>query len=237
MKKRSEWAKLPIRWIHAGGLNTFIDRSARIEDERLRNECIASLRLYLVLCCRADFNTGLTKITYPEMILLAKMSRATISRSIRRLEREGLIQRQAQALKLGSAIIIQDWNEGSAWGKIPNRKLYDGNYDRMLLLAEFNYSKASFYALKVYIGILAYRDKSQAGIATISYDAISSATSVPRHHIADSITQLYQMNLISFRQGDYKSLDAMNRTNRYLVKGLGSYWPEADISKTAHLDD
>lgn len=245
MTTESMWAKLPIRWVHNRGLANFVGRSFKnvqtasdsivevmreVDDEMLRNESIAALRLYLVLCCRADYKTGLAKVTYKDLIQLAKMSRGVISRSIKRLEKEGLIQREKQALKLGSVISIQGWNEGKyAWGKVPKRWLYNGNKGRMLLLAEFNYSKASFYALKIFIAILAYRDNTRAGIATISYDKISSMTGVPRHHVADAITQLYQMDLISFRQGDYASFDAMNRTNRYLVRGLGSYWPDNTI--------
>lgn len=246
MKKRSEWAKLPIHWIHLGGLTKFVGRVTKkvplapffgieadreVDDELLRNECIAALRLYLVLCCRAEFKTGLAKVTYNELTVLAKMSRAVISRSIQRLEKEGLIRRQSQALKNGSSIIIEGWNEENyGWGKIPKLKLYDGKRDRMLLLAEFNYSKASFYALKIFIGILAHRDKTPSGIATVSYDTLSSTTGVPRHHVADAITKLYQMDLISFRQGDYTNLDATDRTNRYLVRGLGSYWHTASIA-------
>ena len=217
-------------------LNPNVEVSRLVDDELLRNECISALRLYLVLCCRAEYKTGLAKVTYRELIILAKMSRAIISRSLKRLEKEGLISRECQALKLGSEILIVGWNEENyGWGKIPKLKLYDSNSERMLLLSDFNYSKASFYALKIFIGILAHRDNSRAGIATISYDTLSSITGVPRHHVAHAITQLYQMDLISFRQGDYKSLDAMNRTNRYLVRGLGSYWPESMILEAAPL--
>lgn len=103
--------------------------------------------------------------------------------------------------------------------------------DRMRLLAEFNYCKASLDALKVFIAILSHRDRSRAGITRLSYDALSRITGVPRYRVADAITKLYDMDTISFRQGDFRNLEPMDRTNRYLVRGLGSYWPEADAEQ------
>lgn len=123
MNDRSSWAKLPIRWIHEGGLAKFTDRAIRkvpmewplsgievdaeVDVEVLRNECIAALRLYLVLCCKTDFKTGLATLTYPQLTRLAKMSRAVISRSFKRLEQEKLIARQHQALKQGTTVRIE----------------------------------------------------------------------------------------------------------------------------------
>lgn len=249
MSDRSQWAKLPIRWVHEGELARFTGRAIRrvpvaipfmpaglevdreVDVEALRNECIAALRLYLVLCCRADFGTGLAKVTYPQLTCLAKMSRAVIARSFSRLEQEGLIERQTQGTKSGTSVRIVGWNDEYAWGKIPKLHLYEGGKDRMLLLAEFNYCKASLDALKVFIAILSYRDRSRAGIARLSYDALSNITGVPRYRVADAITKLYDMNLISFRQGDFRDLHPMDRTNRYLVRGLGSYWPEEDAEQ------
>jgi len=242
MNGESTWAKLPIRWVHEGGLNKFTDLAIRkvptgvsplsdievdaeIDVEALRNECIAALRLYLALCCKTDFKTGLAKVTYPQLTLLAKMSRAVISRSFKRLEQENLIARQHQASKEGTTVRIVGWDDKYSWGKIPKLWLYEGLSGRLRLLAEFNYSKSSFDALKIFISILAYGDRNRAGIASLSYDKLSSITGVPRHRVADAITKLYDMDLISFRQGDYQDLNAMLRTNRYLVRGLGSYWP------------
>lgn len=248
MNDRSQWAKLPIRWIHEGGLTKFTDRAIRkvplggplmssievdaeVDVEALRNECIAALRLYLVLCCRADFKTGLAEVTYPQLTLLAKMSRALISRSLKRLEGERLIERQPQASKSGTTVRIEGWNDKYGWGKIPKLWLHDGGSERMLLLAEFNYCKASLDALKVFIAILSHRDRTRAGIATLSYDKLSIITGVPRYRVADAITKLYDMELVSFRQGDYRDLSPMDRTNRYLVRGLGSYWPVEDAAE------
>lgn len=244
-KKKSEWAKLPLRWIHAGGLASFTDMKLKrtpvpenlrwmgregteawLHDKETRNTCIAALRLYLVLCCRADFKTGVAAVTYPELIKLARMARPIVARSIKRLVEAGLIQKKKQPRKEGSVIIIEGWNEAYGWGKIPKLKLYDGNEaGQMLLLAQFNFSKASFHAIKVYIALLAFRDRSAEGLAVVSYDTIAARTGIPRAYVAEAINRLYAMDLISYRPGHFNSGSKDDRTNHYMVKGLTARWP------------
>lgn len=244
MAAKSEWAKMPIRWIHEDGLVAFRGRSAKpvsksflpawppeADDAQLRNESLAALKLYLVLSCRADFSTGVAKVTYSELCKLGVMSRAVVARSLQRLEKAGLIRRQTRALKSGSLIHIENWNDVYAWGKIPKLWLYDGNHGRMLLLGEFNFTQLSFHAMKIYLAILSFRDRR--GIATISYDRLATCTGVSRHHIAHAITRLYDMELISFRPGEFHSEHQFDRTNRYLVRGFGTRWPAPDEEKPA----
>ncbi|PMU93466.1 hypothetical protein C1Y30_02575 [Pseudomonas sp. GW704-F3] len=116
-------------------------------------------RISLALCCRADFITGNAKVTYEELIRLTGLSRPTVAKALTRLEVEGLIQRKAQALRKGSSILICGWLESKSWAKIPKRWLYDGSSGaKILMLTEFNFSRASLSALKVYLALLAYRD-------------------------------------------------------------------------------
>lgn len=96
------------------------------------------------------------------------------------------------------------------------------------MLTEFNFSRASLSALKVYIALLAYRDSNRGGIAMLSYDRLALITGVKRHHIADAITRLYDLRMISFIQGDFSEASDFSRTNRYLVRGLGVRWTKAD---------
>ncbi|GLH41373.1 hypothetical protein RS3R6_03120 [Pseudomonas atacamensis] len=231
----SEWAKLPVDWIRTGGLVDFVGESYSVksmwlkEDKSARNVCISSLKLYLALCCRADFITGNASVTYEELIRLTGLSRPTVAKALTRLETEKLIQRKAQALRKGSSILICGWLESKSWAKIPKRWLYDGSLGaKILMLTEFNFSRASLSALKVYIALLAYRDSNRGGIAMLSYDRLALITGVKRHHIADAITRLYDLRMISFRQGDFSEASDFSRTNRYLVRGLGVRWTKAD---------
>jgi len=244
MAAKSEWAKMPIRWVHEEGLVAFRGRSTKqitnsflpawppeADNPQLRNESLAALKLYLVLCCRADFSTGMAKVTYTELCKLGVMSRAVVARSLQRLEVAGLVKRETGALKSGSLIRLENWNDAYGWGKIPKLWLYDGNQGRMLLLREFNFTQTSFHAIKIFIAILAFRDRR--GIATISYDRLSAYTGVPRHHIADAVTRLYDMRLISFRPGEFRSEHEFDRTNRYLVRGFGTRWSALEEEKPA----
>ena len=83
--------------------------------------------------------------------------------------------------------------------------------------------------MKIYLAILAFRDRR--GIATISYDRLATYTGVPRHHIADTITQLYAMELVSFRPGEFHNEHHFDRTNRYLVRGFDTRWPALEEEK------
>lgn len=244
MSTGSHWAKMPLRWIHEQGLVNFQGRSPQgvrmfsmldfvrdADDAPLRNESIAALKLYLVLCCQADYRTGLATFTYTDLESLAVMSRAVISRSLTRLEAAQLIKREPQALKSGSKIQILAWDDDYAWGKIPKLWLYDGNRGRMLLLKEFNFSQLSLHALKIYLTLLAFRDRR--GIATLSYDRLVHYTGVLRHQVADAITRLYDSRLISFRPGEFQSEYEFDRTNRYLVRGFGTRWPSPDDHQAA----
>lgn len=44
------------------------------DDAPLRNESIAALKLYLVLCCQANYRSGIATVTYTGLESLAGMS-------------------------------------------------------------------------------------------------------------------------------------------------------------------
>lgn len=232
------WAKLPIHWIQQHGLRMFTSTvlnepatrsksGQRIPepDRTERNRSIAALKLYMAICIRTDFHTGKAKTSYEELITLTGMSRPVIARSLKRLEELGRITRAEQSLRSGTLIYVCGWLEDGFSGQIPKRWLYDGNQGRSLLkLREFKFDWASFYALKVYLAILAFRDRHRFGLTIITYDKIDQATGIGRYKVADAITMLYQMNLISFRPGTFDESDDHARTNRYLVRGLDIPW-------------
>lgn len=98
----------------------------------------------------------------------------------------------------GSLIHIENWSDAYGWGKIPKLWLYDGNHGRMLLLNEFNFTQLSFHAMKIYMAILAfsrYRDHQLRPPGGLHWRT--------KHHIAYAVTRLYDMQLISFRPGEF----------------------------------
>jgi hypothetical protein len=232
------WAKLPIHWIQQHGLRRFsstVLKEAKAEskngrgvpepDRAERNHSIAALKLYMAICIRTDFHTGEANTSYEELITLTGMSRPVIARSLKRLEELGRITRTKQSLRSGTLIYVCGWLEDKFSGQLPKRWLYDGNQGRSLLkLREFKFDWASFFALKVYLAILAFRDRHRFGLTIITYDKIDQATGIGRYRVADAITMLYQMGLISFRPGKFDESDDHARTNRYLVRGLDIPW-------------
>jgi len=101
----------------------------------------------------------------------------------------------------------------------------------MLLLSEVNFTQLSFHAFKIFIAILASRDRR--GIAPISYDRLSACTGVLRHHMADAITRLDDMGLISLRPGEFHRELDFDDTNRDLAPGFGTRWSALDEEKTS----
>lgn len=249
------WAKMPIEWIQSDGLRKFKSmtieqptaddgskqrarRKLEVPDRLERNRSIAALKLYIAICIRTDFHTGQAKTSYDELITLTGMSRPIVARSLKQLEEQGRITRTEQSLRSGTLIYVCGWLEDKFSGQLPKRWLYDGNQGRSLLrLREFKFDWASFYALKVYLTILAFRDKHRFGLTIITYDRINQSTGIGRHRVADAITMLYQMELISFRPGSFDDNDHA-RVNRYLVRGLDIPWtalnqayPDYKVSK------
>jgi len=229
----SLFSKMPIKWIQDGGLVSFSSRptATASKDSKLQNACISALKLYMTLCMKTTFGTGEVKTTYPKLIALSGMSRPTIARALKRLVDEGLITKRSKSLREGSQIYINGWLEQGYYGMLPKRWLHDENQGAAILkLIEFNYSTTSLHALKVYLAIIAFRDSRRDGLAVISYNSIARYTDIPRYRVAEAITKLYDMNLISYRQADFTDNDdEVDRTNRYLVKGLNLTWSARNL--------
>lgn len=172
-------------------------------------------------------NPDVGAVTLIDIILLVRlsaMSRQVVASALKRLEAEELIDRQSQSLREGSSIQLTSWLVDPYSGRIPKRWLFDGNTGMTIVrLTYFNFSRGSLHALKVYLALLAFRDRNRNGLTILSYTKLAMITGVGRHLIGDAITHIYQMELISFRQADFSGNDP-DRTNRYLIKGLNIAW-------------
>lgn len=224
---RADFARLPIKWIQSGRVAVF---DSRVGDEprnrAQQNSSIAALRLFVSLCMLADYYTGQVKTTYPQLIALSGLSRPIVARALRRLEEEGLLKKSGKPIREGSILQLAGWEE-QFHGKLPKTRLYDGSRDQLLVLQNFEFSALSLYALKVFLVICAFRDRRNYNIATINYKTIARLAGVPIHQIPASLNRLYHLELISYKQADYyePGNTEQDRTNRYLVRGLGDRWP------------
>ncbi|WP_369988848.1 hypothetical protein [Pseudomonas xanthosomatis] len=222
----ADFARLPIKWIQGGGVAAFDNRVGEEARSRTQqNSSITALRLFISLCMLANYHTGQVRTTYPKLIALSGMSRPIVARSLKRLVEEGLLEKVEKPIREGTLLQLAGW-EDSFHGKLPKSSLYDGSKTQLLVLHQFEYSALSLYALKVFLVICAFRSSKNSNIATINYSTISRLAGVPIHQIPSSLNRLYHLDLISYKQADYYDLgNQMDRTNRYLVRGLGDRWP------------
>ena len=250
-KTQLRWAKMPNRWAMYGGLLKFSEVNERGKiDPLVMNTSLAALKVYLAICTRTDYSTGMAKTTYPELSALVGHSRNVVARSLRVLEEAGLIRRETGQARGGSRIYVEGWLEDQGFAKIPKSWLYQGRGSKedrasnpsektLIKLKAFTFNKrVSLHALKIYVLLLALRRKDVPkgdGLTVISYDKIAEHTGVRRHSVSPAITLLMEMNLISFRSGDPNPLDTLDfdRTNRYLIKGLNLRYAEQAESHTS----
>lgn len=237
-KPELRWAKMPNRWAMYGGLKNFGEQDDQGDiDLTVMNTSLAALKVYLAICTRAKYQTGVAKTTYPELCALVGHSRNVVARSLQVLEDGGYIRRDTGQPRTGSSIYVERWVDDEGFAKIPKSWLYHGRgpkEDRasnppeksLVKLKAFTFNKRlSLQSLKIYILLLALRHRDfpkDDGLTVISYDKISELTGVGRHAVSPAITLLFEMNLITFRSGEYSGYDAQDfdRTNRYLIKGL-----------------
>ncbi|MBC3455903.1 MULTISPECIES: hypothetical protein [Pseudomonas] len=232
---KADFARLPIKWIQSGGVAVFDSRLGDGERCQLeQNKSLGALRLFISLCMIADYYTGQVKTTYPKLIALSGLSRPIVARSLKRLVEAGLLEKYDKPLREGTILQMAGWEE-RFHGKLPKSRLYDGSKTQLLVLHQFEFSALSLYALKVFLVICAFRSKDNFNIATINYSTISRLAGVPMHQIPGSLNRLYHLELISYKQADYyePGNTEQDRTNRYLVRGLGDRWPAFNPERLA----
>nr|WP_279158003.1 hypothetical protein [Pseudomonas corrugata] len=247
------WAKMPNRWAMSGELNTFGEQNDPGNvDLVAMNTSLAALKVYIAICTRANYKTGIARTTYPELSNLVGHSRNVIGRSLQVLEYGGYIRRDTGQPRGGSLIYVERWLEDEGFAKIPKSWLYHGRGPKedqstenpettLVKLKAFGLNKRiSLQALKIYILLLAMRHRDfpkDDGLTVISYDKISHYTGVGRHAVSPAITLLMEMNLITFRSGDQGGYDGMDfdRTNRYLIKGLNVRYQGLSDAAPTHV--
>lgn len=230
---KPDFARLPIKWIQNGGVAVFDSRVGDGERCQLeQNKSLGALRLFISLCMLADYYTGQLKTTYPKLIALSGLSRPIVARSLKRLVEVGLLEKYDKPVCEGTVLQMAGWEE-SFHGKLPKSRLYDGSKTKLLVLHQFEFSALSLYSLKVFLVICAFRNKNNFNIATINYSTISRLAGVPTHQIPGSLNRLYHLELISYKQADYyePGNTEQDRTNRYMVRGLGDKWPAFNPEK------
>lgn len=174
-----------------------------------KSDYIATLMLYIVLVHHANDKQSLangqlgdTQISYDKLTELLGISRTKVSNGIRVLESLSLIK--VSTNKRPNIFTIVGLVDGSRWGKLPAKGLYNKQLSIIKVFESFRLrSKVELNALKIYLVIVAFRD-SQIGYTKLGYEKISQYAGVQRNDIKPALSFLITND---FLQVDSESTD------------------------------
>lgn len=158
--------------------------------------------------------------SYTQILNVAPMARATLSKALQLLEKVGAIGRQAQ----GKVVVytLNGIETPGKWCAFPQGYLLAG-YDHMHGLKFFldhMRRPATLHALKLYMLLLAQRT-SRTNVSIISYTTIEEYTGMRREDISRAVSLLISERLCTLVGDDVmprRKGDPMH--NRYFIAGL-----------------
>jgi hypothetical protein len=214
---RSPWAKMPCGW------QTDPDKHELIVDMPT-GAAIAALKLYLGLCCKANFNArndlpapGSARITLSELSALTGLSRPMVVAGIRALRDLDIVE----VIEQRPAVYrVRDYESASYWTKLPLAHLYGSRPSpRLLKLADMsNRSSATLHALQLYLYLASIRDR-RTFKATVSYSRLENVLHMSRNAISRGISMLVSHDLIGVRQGEIDPQTRLPSANVYWLIG------------------
>lgn len=214
---RSLWAKMPCGW------QTDPDKHDLIVDMPT-GEAIAALKLYVGLCCKANFSArndlpspGSTRITLSGLSELTGLSRPMVVagiRGLRDLEIVEVIEQRPAVYR------VKDYESANYWTKLPLAHLYGSRPSRRLVkLADMsNRSSATLHALQLYLYLASIRDRRSLK-ATVSYMRLEEVLHMSRNAISRGISMLVSHDLIGVRQGEIDPETLRPSANVYWLIG------------------
>lgn len=216
----NEWVKMPSNWIR---FNSGLKKFTRKE----MSNAISALIVYIALILRANqepneefMEPGYVSISYTVLQNMTGLSRALISRGLKKLVEENLINIHKNNKKNQYEVLEYDPSKG--WGKLPKKYLYKEstggeitflNHFKLRHLTELN-------ALKLYLLFIAFRDNKRNS-ARISYSKITEYTGVYPNNIRDALSLLVNLSLIQIDREVLPS-DDKNPPNEYRIRGIDS---------------
>ena len=182
-----KWVKLPSEWMEEGGLSEFRWRAGTGASET------AALMTLITIAHRADLDSGLTRVTYDEMITATGTSRTMIANGLDILAARDLLIREPEGR---STYQLTHYGPGHIWAALPAKPLYDTS-GAMPIFEDFHLRKvAELDALKIYLAFAARRD-TQQNVTRITYDQISDYAGVPIKRIKRALGILNINGLVS----------------------------------------
>jgi hypothetical protein len=175
---------------------------------------IAALKLYIDLCCRANYKStenepvaGSVKKPLETLALSIGGSKPTLIAAIKLLEQWGLIYR----IPGRPQTLVLEHYDAKSWTKIPAKYLRHGIGAKLKMIAELPSRGANTRrALQFYLYLASIRNRYTLA-ATVSYARIAEVLGCTRNEVSTVISVLSGAQLIAVRrpeqikQGDYAS--------------------------------
>ena len=205
-----DWVRLPTKWIQSGGLRKFR------WNQKQGAKNLSALMSLIAIAHHADEDDGLAHITYERLSVHTTLSRAKISGGLDMLEAEGVISRRSSGR---SSFQLNGYDKQAGWGKLPARKLYDG--DCIIPFRNFTLrNPTELHALKMYLLFVERRDR-ETNLANISYDKIVEYIDIDRNRIKSGLSFLAANNLVHIEYAA-SGLSEKGVSNCYRITHLDS---------------
>lgn len=160
--------------------------------------------------------------TYDELMAMANLSRAYVSKGLTLLEEMGAITRAREGNRGVYELVGID--KPGHWCELPQQHLLNGTA-RMRLLDICNQQikrATSLHALKLYMVLLAFRN-GRDNVARLGYPTIQLYTGLRREDIALAVNILSAAGLCKVARDDEVTLVKGQRNhNRYIMLGLAA---------------
>ena len=215
-----EWKKFPTNWIEPASMSDL-----KWGPEGSANS--AALMIFLAIAVYAstiddpvnELSTGEADPTYEEFKAFCGLSRALISKGLKRLVALNLIKKSKRGVK--NVYIINDFDDINSyrWGKIPF-KYFSKNGSIRNVFGNLNVrSKSTLHALKIYLMAIKYRNNKN-NYANFSYGKIQEFASIPKFEIKAALQVLSQNKLLIIDM--VPAVNNVYRQNIYRLYGVSS---------------
>ncbi len=215
MAGRTEFVRLPSRWIQQGGLKAFAWKSGAGSENNATQ--IVALMILVLIAHDADQTTGVAQITYDHLVERSSSSREKVSAALKFLEQCKLIERKTHGR---SSIRLTDFDPLKGWAKLPSKRLYQND-----VVTAFRHVKlrvrTELDALKLYLLLIAFRD-NESNVARISYLRITEYSGIAAKNITAAISFLNGQTLIYTERAPSGESD-FGVSNKYRVVGIDPY--------------
>lgn len=226
-----EWKQLPTEWINKDVMSElkWVSGKGSVNSSALMIFIALGVYTSAIDDPVMGLLEGEASPTYEELQRFCGLSRALISKGIKKL----IALKRIEKTKKGVKIIykLKDYNLNSfythSWGKVPFRYFSKKGVIRGVFNNLNVRNKSTLLSLKIYLMAIKYRSNKN-NYATFSYDTIKEFTSMPKSEIKKALQILSHNNLLIIDMVPAKNNEY--RQNIYRVYGVGNTTHLATIS-------